>query len=188
MLALFDLRAYRAYSCSPCSILEHDEHVNHVTCLLVRQAPRAICVLRRDRVLPISAHLLLLVTLGPLPKLSSQKYWEMSFAKFNNRISSQRKQFFLSNFEFLFVNMRLCKFYSFANKQCLLGDAFEKCLACVASRRFCDFVILPFIMRRVHKKRLRVRNEMREAKAKLQRLKKQLKRLKDEEENLILRE
>ena len=115
------------------------------------------------------------------------KVWKMPLAKFNNRTSSQRKQFFLSNFEFLFVNMRPCKFCSFANKQCLLDDAFEKCLACVASKKVCNLVISSFIMRRIHKKRLRVRNEMREAKAKLQRLKRQLKRLKDEKKNLILK-
>ena len=112
----------------------------------------------------------------------------MPFAKNNNRTSSQRKQLLLSNFDILFVNMRPCKFCSFANKQCLLSDAFKKYLACVASKKFCDFVIPSSIMRRMHKERLRVRNEMREAKAKLQRLKRQLKRLKDEEENLILRE
>ena len=43
-------------------------------------------------------------------------------------------------------------------------------------------------MRRVHKKRLRVRNEVREAKAKLQRLEKQLKRLKDEKKKLDIEE
>ena len=116
------------------------------------------------------------------------KVWKMPLAKSNNRTSSQRKQFLFSNFEFLSLSMRLCKSCSFANKQCLLGDAFEKCLACVASKKSCDFVILSFIMRRVHKERVRDRNEVREAKAKLQRLKRQLKRLKDEEKNLILRE
>ena len=83
--------------------------------------------------------------------------------------------------------MRLCKFCSFVDKQCLLSDAFEKCFACVASRKFCDLVIFFFIMRRMYKERLRVRNEVRETKTKLHNLEKQLKRLKDEEENLILR-
>ena len=84
--------------------------------------------------------------------------------------------------------MRFCKSCSFASKQCLLSDAFEKCFTCVASRKSCDLVISSFIMRRVHEERLRVRNEVREAKTKLQRLERQLKRLKNEKENLILRE
>ena len=42
-------------------------------------------------------------------------------------------------------------------------------------------------MRRVHKERLRIWNEVREARTKLQRFERQLKRLKDEKENLILR-
>ena len=84
--------------------------------------------------------------------------------------------------------MRFCKFCFFAIKQCLLNDAFEKCFTCVMSKKFCDFVNFFFILRRVHKKRLRVRNEVCETKTKLQRLEKQLKRLKDEEENLILKE
>ena len=129
-----------------------------------------------------------LVTLSSPFMIFVSKVWKMSFIKSNNRTSSQRKQFLFSNFEILFLNMRSCKSCSFVNKQCLLSDAFEKCLACVASRKFCDFVISFFIMRRVHKERLRVRSEIREVKAKLQRLERQLKRLKDEEENLILRE
>ena len=115
------------------------------------------------------------------------KVWKMPFTKNNNRTSSQRKQFLIFNFGILFVNMRSCKFCSFVVKQYLLSDAFEKCLTCVASKKTCDFVIFFFIMRRVHKERLRVRNEVRETKAKLQRLERQLKRLKDEEENLILK-
>ena len=83
--------------------------------------------------------------------------------------------------------MRPCKSCSFVVKQCLLSDAFEKCLTCVASKKICDFVIFSFIMRRMYKEQLRVRNEMREAKTKLQRLERQLKRLKDEKKNLILR-
>ena len=141
-----------------------------------------------SRVQPILACFLLARNIGfPLQTFVS-KVWKMPLAKINNRTSSQRKQFLLSNFGLLSINMRPCKSCSFANKQYLLGDAFEKCLACVASRKSCDLVILPSTMRRVHKERVGVRNEVREAKAKLQRLKRQLERLKDEEENLILRE
>ena len=83
--------------------------------------------------------------------------------------------------------MCFCKFCSFASKQCLLDDVFKKCFACVASKKFYDFVIFFFIMQKIHKERIRVRNEMRETKAKLQRLKKQLKRLKNEKKNLIFK-
>ena len=111
----------------------------------------------------------------------------MLFTKINNRIFFQRKQFFISNFEILFVNMRFCKFCFFTIKQCLLNDAFEKYLTCVVSKKIYDFVIFSFIMRRMHKKQLRVQNEMREAKAKLQRLEKQLKRLKNEKKTFDIK-
>ena len=84
-----------------------------------------------------------LVTLGSSPKTFVSKVWKMPPIKSNNRTSSQRKQFLISNFGVLSFSMRPCKSCSFANKQCLLGDASEKCLACVASGKPCDLAI-PF--------------------------------------------
>ena len=173
MLPLLDPRAWRA-SLSR-DMLAHLPSTSSNMCVTIESRSIDIALLPLTR------------NIGSPLQTFVSKVWKMPFAKNNNRIFSQRKQFLLSNFGFLSINMRFCKFCSFASKQCLLGDAFEKCLACVASRKSCDFVIFLFTMRRVHKERVRVRNEVREAKAKLQRLKRQLKRLKDEEENLIIR-
>ena len=35
--------------------------------------------------------------------------------------------------------MHLCKFYFSMIKQCLLNDAFKKCLTCMTSKKICDF-------------------------------------------------
>ena len=174
MLPLLDLRAWRTY-------WSHD---------MLARLPSTSSNMRvtiESRIINIGLLFSTRNIESPL-QIFVSKVWKMSPAKSNNRTFSQRKQFLLSNFEFLSINMRSCKFCSFTSKQCLFDDAFEKCLACVASKKFCDLVIPSFIMQRVHKKRIRVRNEVREAKAKLQRLKRQLKRLKDEEKNLILKE
>ena len=176
LLALLDPRASRACQSRdlPCSLAKRFEQYACYDELAYPQYWFTTC--------------LKLVTLSPPFMTFVSKVWKMSPIKSNNRTSSQRKQFLFSNFEILSLNMRPCKSCSFVNKQCLLSDAFEKCFACVASKKSCDLAISSFIMRRVHKERLRVQNEVREAKAKLQRLERQLKRLKDEEENLILRE
>jgi hypothetical protein len=56
----------------------------------------------------------------------------------------------------------------------------------VKASKPCDLAISPAKLRRIHKERLRVRNAIREVKAKLYRLKHQLRQLKNEEEEIML--
>ena len=174
MLFLLDLRAWRTYQSRD----------------MLARSPSTSSNMRvtiKSRIINIDLFFLTRNIGSPLQTFVS-KIWKMPFAKSNNWTSSQRKQFLLLNFEFLSISMRLCKSCSSSSKQCLLDDAFKKCLACVTLGKPCDLAILPSTMRKVHKERIRVRSEVCEAKAKLQRLKRQLKRLKDEEKNLIIKE
>jgi len=55
----------------------------------------------------------------------------------------------------------------------------------VESGKSCDLTIPPSKLRRIHKERLRVRDAIREAKAKLSRLRNQLRQLEDEEKEIV---
>ena len=81
--------------------------------------------------------------------------------------------------------MRPCKRCASRNLTCLLGESSEKCIECVSSGKSCDLVIPPSKLRRVHKERIRVRNEVREVKAKLYRMETRLRDLENEEEGLV---
>jgi len=105
--------------------------------------------------------------------------------KTNTRTSSHRKEDLLNSIGSVVIAMRPCKRCSSAGKTCTLGEASEKCVACVESGKSCDLAIPPSKLRRIHKERLRVRDAVREAEAKLYRLRSQLRRLEDEEEEVI---
>jgi len=73
-----------------------------------------------------------------------------------------------------------------SNKVYCVGDDFKKCVECVWSNRDCDLAISPTSIKRIHGKRLRLKKEVREARTKLSRLKKQLNFLKDKEKEMIV--
>jgi len=109
----------------------------------------------------------------------------MPSRKTNTRIFSHRKKDLLNSIDSVVIAMRPCKRCSSAGKTCTLGEASEKCVACVESGKSCDLAIPSSKLRRIHKKRLRVRDAIREAEAKLYRLRNQLRRLEDEKEEVI---
>ncbi len=59
-------------------------------------------------------------------------------------------------------------------------------MKCVRSNRDYDLTISSISIKRIHEKRLRLKKEVREARAKLSRLKKQLDFLKDKEKEMIV--
>ena len=112
----------------------------------------------------------------------------MSFRKMNNYISTEHKNDFLSRTNYTVIAMRFYKRCFFLNTQCVMKDASEKCVACVNSKKFCDFVISFVKLRRIHKERICLCNEIRTVRAKLNRLKEQLLRAENEEEEMMFRE
>jgi hypothetical protein len=112
----------------------------------------------------------------------------MPSRKINDRNSFKRKKDLLNSADSLSLAMRSCKRCSSLGKTCILDEASKKCICCVKASKPCDLAISPAKLRRIHKKRLRVRDAIREVKAKLYRLKHQLRQLKNEEEDMMLSE
>ena len=112
----------------------------------------------------------------------------MPSRKVNNRTSTERKNDLLSRTSHTVIAMRFCKRCFFSGIQCVMGDASEKCVACVNSRKSCDLAISSVKLRRIHKERIRLRNEVRTVRAKLNRLKEQLLRAENEKKEMMFRE
>ena len=73
-----------------------------------------------------------------------------------------------------------------SSKTYCVGDDSKKCVECVRSNRGCDLAISPASIKRIHGERMRLKKEVREARAKLSRLEKQLDFLEDKEEEMII--
>jgi hypothetical protein len=112
----------------------------------------------------------------------------MPSRKTNDRNSFKRKKDLLNSVDPLSLAMHLCKRCSSLRKTCTLGEMSKKCICCVEASKPCDLAIPPVKLRRIHKKRLRVRDAIREVEAKLYRLKHQLRQLENEKEEMMLSE
>jgi methylphosphotriester-DNA--protein-cysteine methyltransferase len=110
----------------------------------------------------------------------------MSPRKINDRNSFKRKEDLLNSADSLSLAMRPCKRCSSLEKTCTLDETSKKYICCVETSKPCDLTISLVKLRRIHKKRFRVRDAIREMKTKLYRLKHQLRQLKNEEENMML--
>ena len=67
-----------------------------------------------------------------------------------------------------------------------MGDDSKKCVECVRSNRDCDLAISPTSIKRIHEERMRLKKEVREARAKLSRLEKQLDFLENKKKEMII--
>jgi len=110
----------------------------------------------------------------------------MSSRKINDRNSFKRKKDLLNSVGPLSLAMRLCKRCSSLEKTCFLGETSKKCICCVKASKSCDLTISSTKLRRIHNERLRVRDAIREMKAKLYWLKHQLQQLENEKEMMML--
>jgi len=82
--------------------------------------------------------------------------------------------------------MRLCRNCATSSKAYCVGNDFKKCVECVRSSRDCDLTISLASIKRIYEERMRLKKEVREARAKLSRLKKQLDFLENKEEEMIV--
>ncbi len=110
----------------------------------------------------------------------------MSSRKINDRNSFKRKEDLLNFVDSLSLAMRFYKRYSSLEKTCILDETLKKCICCVRASKSYDLAISSIKLRRIHKKRLRVCDAIREIKTKLYRLKHQLRQLKNEKKKIIL--
>ncbi len=106
--------------------------------------------------------------------------------KINFRNSSLRKKDLLDALGLASLVMRPCRNCATSNKAYCVGDDFKKCVECVRSNRDCDLAISSASIKRIYEKRMRLKKEVREARAKLSRLKKQLDFLENKEEEMIV--
>ncbi len=70
--------------------------------------------------------------------------------------------------------MRFYRNCAISNKIYYVSNNFEKCVKCVQSSCNCNLTILSTSIKRIYKKQLRLKKEMREVRIKLSRLKRQL--------------
>ncbi len=110
----------------------------------------------------------------------------MSSRKINDRNFFKRKKDLLNFVDSLSLAMRLYKRCSSLEKTCTLGKMSKKYIYCVKVDKPYDLAISSTKLRRIHKERLRVRDAIREMKAKLYRLKHQLRQLKNKEKEIML--
>jgi len=106
--------------------------------------------------------------------------------KINTRNSFLRKKDLLDALKLVSLVMRPCHNCATSSKIYCVDDDFEKCVKCVRSSRDCDLAISPALIKRIHEKRMRLKKEVREARAKLSRLKKQLDFLENKKEEMIV--
>jgi hypothetical protein len=110
----------------------------------------------------------------------------MPSRKINDRNFFKRKKDLLNFVDSLSFAMRPCKRCSSLRKTCTFDEMSKKCICCVKTSKLCDLAISPAKFRRIHKKRLRVRDAIREMKTKLYRLKHQLRQLENEKKEMML--
>jgi len=110
----------------------------------------------------------------------------MPSKKINTRNFSLRKKDLFDALKLVSLVMRSCRNCATSSKIYCVSDDFEKCVKCVRSNRDCDLAISSTSIKRIHEKRMRLKKEVREARAKLSRLKKQLDFLKNKEEEMIV--
>ncbi len=82
--------------------------------------------------------------------------------------------------------MRSCRNYTMSSKIYRLSNDSKKCIKCVRSNRDCNLAIFSTSIKRIHKKRMRLKKEVRDARAKLSRLKKQLDFLENKKKKMIV--
>jgi len=110
----------------------------------------------------------------------------MSSRKINTRNFFLRKKDFLNALELVSLVMRPCRNCATSSKIYCVSNNFEKCVKYVRSNRDYDLIISSTLIKRIYEKRMRLKKEVREARAKLSRLKKQLNFLENKKKEMIV--
>ncbi len=82
--------------------------------------------------------------------------------------------------------MRSCYNYTISNKIYCVNNSSKKCIKCVRSNRDCNLAIFSISIKQIYKKQIRLKKEIRDTRAKLSRLKKQLDSLKNKKKEIIV--
>ena len=100
--------------------------------------------------------------------------------------SSHRRRALLESLGIGLETMRPCRNCSRASKQCRVGEDSEKCVECVRGGKLCDLAPLDTgRWKRLEEKRRKLKEELREAVAKQQRLLKQIDFVEGEQQGMI---
>ncbi len=110
----------------------------------------------------------------------------MSSRKINIKNSSFCKKDLFDALDLVCLAMRSCRNCAMSSKVYCVNNNFKKCVKCVRLNRNYDLVILFTSIKRIYEKRLRLKKKMRETRAKLSRLKKQLNFLEKKEKEMIV--
>jgi len=110
----------------------------------------------------------------------------MSSRKINTRNSSLHKKDLFDALELVSLVMRPCRNCATSSKAYCVNNDSKKCVERVRSSRGCDLAISPALIKRIYEERMRLKKEVREARAKLSRLKKQLDFLENKEKEMIV--
>ncbi len=110
----------------------------------------------------------------------------MPSRKINTRNSFFRKKDLLDALDFLCLAMRPCRNCAISSKTCCVSNNFKKCMECVRSNRDYNLAILSTSIKRIYEKKLRLKKEVRKARAKLSYLEKQLNFLENKERKMIV--
>jgi len=96
----------------------------------------------------------------------------MPSRKINIRNFFLRKKDLFDALEFVSLVMRPCRNCTMSSKIYCVSNDLKKCVKCVRFSRDCDLAISLASIKRIYEKRMRLKKEVREARAKLSRLKK----------------
>ena len=103
-----------------------------------------------------------------------------------------RRKSFVVNADPFASAMRFCKNCVASHQSCQMSDTSKKCMSCNASGRFCDLYVPSVVIQRLHRERMKLRKQVRDARAavarenaKLARLKQQFEHIENREEELI---
>jgi len=110
----------------------------------------------------------------------------MSLRKINIRNFSFRKKDFFDALELVSFVMRSCRNCAISSKIYCVSDNSKQCVKCVRSNRDYDLAISSTSIKRIYEKRMRLKKEVREARAKLSRLEKQLDFLENKKKEMIV--
>ncbi len=106
--------------------------------------------------------------------------------KINIRNFSLRKKDLLDALRLVSLVMRSCRNCAMSSKIYCVNNDFKKCIKCVRFNRNYNLTIFSTLIKRIYEKRMRLKKEMREARVKLSRLKKQLNFLKNKKKEMIV--
>ncbi len=96
----------------------------------------------------------------------------MSLRKINTRNFFFRKKDFFDALNSISLAMRSCRNCTMSSKIYCVSNDFKKCVKCVRSSRDYNLTISSTLIKKIYKKRIRLKKEMRDVRAKLSRLKK----------------